>query len=268
MVDSIKDYVQIELKTSRFNLERIQFVSVSNKEIKLNKTDVSYTFYGSDKNNIIIESSYPRYKREEFSYDDLHKPTLLGQKCFPSKQIVYHIPNYYSSVELNYHYNFAHFSHNSNRLNPNLNLVSLPSFLFQYTKNFLINSPCEFYLGTGIGTTNFNFQSSISGHEDIYDDEDIDGSLYRRHVHFTEHDELVKLRYFTIPVSLGLSTNLNKLKYSFLNEIKLISICLISIIFANKHKKIPMPCALPGIYPELFNIQIQENGVYDFGFTI
>tara|TARA_B110001452_G_scaffold1005_1_gene902 strand:+ start:5930 stop:7522 length:1593 start_codon:yes stop_codon:yes gene_type:complete len=265
-INTSNDYVKVNVKTSESVLDRISpNLKINNKDFLIDKSTQSFSYSFIKKQDIIVESSFPKFKSELFNYADLNKLPDFSKYCTISRSIEFKIPNNFFTFKLGYKYFNADYNF-INKLSPSIEFNSLPSFYLSVYNNILIKKPFIFYYGIGLESVNFNFKTSLSGHKDVFLTSDPDAFTYLRKIDFINHDESLQNRYISIPFTLGLNTVMNNQKILFFNNLELdfkISFSPYFNYFATLNTTASINYS--GYYESLFGLTIEENGVYDFG---
>tara|TARA_Y100001968_G_C19440930_1_gene762482 strand:- start:1793 stop:3373 length:1581 start_codon:yes stop_codon:yes gene_type:complete len=131
---------------------------------------------------------------------------------------------------------------------------------------YYLKQPYRLNVGFGITNNSFIINSSFVDHSDVYQAVDPDGSYYYRKSNYENFVENFMLDYISIPISLGLDVELGK-KFNQINKRLMLSLnyAFTPMMNTNAESTRSSTVKYSGNYPDLFNITISENGVYDFG---
>lgn len=130
------------------------------------------------------------------------------------------------------------------------------SFVYKH-KIFGAMNGAKYYLGVrpGYSFDYFNFKGS---HNMSFLTKDIDNDQYLRKVNLSEIDEKDFFHNFDIPISFGLVRSINGV--SLIMDVGL----WMNFIFFQTHES-KLNAYYSGLYSQYCNVEIAENGYYDFG---
>lgn len=118
----------------------------------------------------------------------------------------------------------------------------------------------KFQLKTGLMIDNINFTSELEHYSVNYTDIDPDNYTYLRKIDINNISEEIKLRYLSIPVGIEKIFTLGNSGWALSLDAGINLMFLSSATYSSSADAL-----YAGYYPELFNLTIKENGVYDFG---
>ena len=137
--------------------------------------------------------------------------------------------------------------------------------------NIYFPSPIRAYFGFGISSSKFNFSSAFTDFNQSYNEFDPDGSPYERTISFSNFQESLSTEFISIPFSIGLNLEIDEILKidfkSFNNFHFLLDISYSTSLMKNTNTNSSRTSNVlySGFYENFFNLNISENGVYDFG---
>lgn len=118
------------------------------------------------------------------------------------------------------------------------------------------------YLNTGLGFSNMGFNARLQKYSSQVESIDPDGALYFRRVQLESVDEDFTLSFINIPVFLSGEKRVSqKHKLDIFAEAGLMFCLTTGQSYASRTGE----GRYAGYYPELFNIEMDDNRIYDFG---
>ena len=137
--------------------------------------------------------------------------------------------------------------------------------------NIYLPSPFRAYFGIGVFSNNFSFNTGFNNFNQSYVDVDPDGANYQRIISYANFQESLVAEFISTSITMGLNLELNNISKpknkKFMNFLLLLDLNYSGGIMSNINTKSNRKSDMlySGYYENLFNLNISDNGVYDFG---
>ena len=281
-INSLDKYnLKLKINIAKAINERFNF------SIKLNDSLLNYNINKQKPRKIFLENpkepiSYKLNVEDHFSEIKTFNSLVeinnnLPKYCYMKNFYTIDVPRHYFRIGLAFDlYKMKKNHYNKTSISSEINLQSSAAFNTWLEYNYYLKIPFIAFCRLGISNTNISLSTSIINNIDVYTSIDTDGHQYNRKIDFLAHSETINLKYINLPLTMGLKVELDKLlkklnvNNDLVNQIfhKTEMLLMGSYTLMKNYKSTSISTAeinYSGNYPDLFNITMAENGVYDFG---
>ena len=230
-------------------INRLRYITDENGNVLIKNIDI---------NQSISVKSNSEYLNGVTNFNNIDINNAI--KSYTSKNILI-VPFHYSFIELSPYCGLIPWKKSpvlyESAINKNISSyeagLNLSIKLFQKTKGY-------WKLVTGISNFKYHYENSIKQIQYTYQSTDPDGYTYFRNNEIQNYKENTQLNGYSIPILIEKDIFLNK-KWGYYIQSGLIY----NKIYKNNSTSSAIS-QYSGLYPDFFNIEIKENGVYDFGY--
>ena len=213
------------------------------------------------------ESMFPRFKNFREA-----KARLRGKKASSSKDdfnFMVKSPDLVFGIRLNpVSFSGTHFTFSNSSL-PNFKFESLAikgnsnRHFSAFLGKIIARKPAyTMYLNTGLGFSSMSFNARLENYASQVESTDPDGARYFRRVQLGSVSEDFTLSFLSIPVYLSVEKRVSqKHKLDVFADAGLM-LCLTT---GQSYESKASGVRYTGYYPQLYNIEMDDNRIYDFG---